>query len=166
MAWRFFWHHAQVAAVDIVDEQTIDKFVSLIEIYGAHHSLESIAVDMLLREVAARIANHVRIETNAVRDAVERLARYDLRTQLRHEALVAIGKLDEEIVRRNALDNGVAQKFETFIIDLLSAVEHDRCRLVDQSQLVELDIVRHESEHVVDGGIVAAVATETSAERA
>jgi hypothetical protein len=41
--------HFQVVGKDIVYKQSIDKVIALVEVYGTHHSLKGVAVDMLLR---------------------------------------------------------------------------------------------------------------------
>ena len=154
---------AQVVAEYAVDEQAVDEIVSLIEVYSPHHRLECVAVDMFLREARRRVCYDVGVEFEAFGHLVERLPRYHLRAQLREETLVLVGELDEQIVRRDALDDGVTQKLQSFVVYLAAVVERDRGRLVYECELVELDVVRNESEHVVDGGVELAVLAETAA---
>ena len=57
----------------LVDEQTIHKIVTLIEIYRAHHSLESIAIDVLLRDVIRRMCDDIFVQSDSLGHLVERL---------------------------------------------------------------------------------------------
>lgn len=67
-----------------------------------------------------------RIQPEGPRERVERLTRDDLRPQLRQESLVALGKLDIEVVRGDGFDHRVAQEFEPLVVDLAAVVQYQR----------------------------------------
>ena len=84
----------EIFVKNIVDKQSVDKLVTLIEIYGTDHGLESISVNVFLDKTASvRTRDDVLVKSYLMGHVVERLARYDLGAQLREEALVAVRKL-------------------------------------------------------------------------
>ena len=109
-----------------VDEQPVDEVVPLVEVDGPHHCLEGVAVDMLLGEVPVAVRNHVAVQPDFAGDGVERLPRDNLRPQLGHEALVTLREFDVEVVRRHGLDDGIAQKFEPFVVDGRTVLQNKR----------------------------------------
>ena len=115
-----------VVVEDVVDQQPVDEFVSAVEIDRPHHRLERIAEDVLLSGISRSRADDVPVEADLYGQCVERLARHHLRPQLRHEAFVAVGEFDEQVVRSDGLDDGVAQKFQALVVDLLAVVQNQR----------------------------------------
>ena len=118
---------------------------------------------MLLCRVTSSIGDDVLVETNLRSDAVERLTRDDLRAQLGHKALIAIGELDEKVVRSDALDDGIAQELKAFVVDMATILQLHGCRLMNQCEFIQLDIVRYKAEHIVDSGIECPILAEMSA---
>ena len=115
----------QVAEIDPPDQQAVDEFVALVEVDGAHHGLEGISVDVFLHHPGA-VGDHVAVEADMHGQGVERLARDDLRAQLGHEPFVAVGEFDEEVVRSDGFDDGVAEVFEAFVVDRPAVVQNQR----------------------------------------
>ena len=75
---------------------------------------------MFLVGASGRVGDHVPIQPDRPGDRIERLARNDLRAQLREKSLLPVGKFDIKIVRCHGFDHGIAQKLEPFIVDLPS----------------------------------------------
>ena len=105
---------------------------------------------MLLCGVTRSIRDNVLIETYGRSYAVERLARHHLRAHLRKEALVTVWELYKEVVRRNALDNGIAQELEALVVDVATILQLHRCRLMDKRKFIQLDVVWDEAKHIID----------------
>ena len=105
------------------------------------------------------------VQTDALGNSVERLTRDNLRAHLCQKALVLVGELDKEIIRRYAFDHCITQKLKSFVVYMLPVVERYRGRFMDQCQLVKFDVVGNESEHIVDGTIKDLVLAEVAAQR-
>ena len=116
----------QETEINVIDQQPVDELVPLIEVNRPHHRLEGVAVDMLLGNARAAVRNHVDIQTEVHGQRVERLPRDDLRPQLGHKTLVAVGVFDEQIVRSHGLDHSVAQIFQTFVVDRAAVLQNQR----------------------------------------
>ena len=89
-------------------------------------ALEGVAEDMLLRDARPAVRDHVDIQPQFHRQRIERLARNDLRPQLGHEPLVAVGVFDEEIVRSHGLDHRVAQILQALVVDRTAVLQNQR----------------------------------------
>ncbi len=112
--------------VYIIDKQTIDELVTLVEIHGPHHSLERIAEDMLLDESDPAVGNDMPVEPDMHGQRVERLPRDDAGPHLGEEPLVVAGKLDEQEIGGDGLDDGIAQKLEPLVVDGLPVLQNQR----------------------------------------
>ena len=156
---KFF--ERQVVAVEPVDQKAVDEIVSLIEIDGAHHGFEGISVDVFLGQGrAVSVQDDKPVESDLPGDRIERLPRYDFRPQFGHEPFVAVGKFDVEVIGCDGFDDGVSEVFEPFVVDLPAVLQYQRSRLVNQSQLVEFDVVRDKTEQIVDRTVECPVGAE------
>ena len=81
---------------------------------------------MLLRNACAVGRDDPGIEAQTLGKRIERLARYDLRTQLGHEPFVAVGVFDEDVIRSNGLDHGIPEVFETLVVDRTAVLQNQR----------------------------------------
>ena len=116
----------QVSEINPVDEQPVHEFIALIEVDRADHGLESVAVDMFLRDAGAAVRNDVTVQPDIHGQHVERLAGDDFRPQLRKETLVPVGILDKKVVGGDRLDDGVSQKFEPLVVDSAAVLQNQR----------------------------------------
>ena len=112
--------------INSVDQQPVGELLSLVEVNGAYHRFEGIAVDVFLGNARTGVRDDMPIQADFHGQLVERLPRHDLRPQLREEPLVPVGIFDEKVVRGNGLYHGVAQEFEPLVVDRAPVLQNQR----------------------------------------
>ena len=87
---------------------------------------EGVSEDMFLSDSGPAVRNHVSVESEFDGQGVEGLSRDDFRPQLCHEPFVAVGEFDEEVIGGDSLDDGIAEVFESFVVDGPSVLQNQR----------------------------------------
>ena len=106
--------------------QSVGEIVPLVQIERSDHGFERVAVEVFLLGTVVALRDNVPVEPDTDGQLVQRRSADDARPQLRQKALVLLGKLDEQIVRDDRLEHGVAQKFEPLVVDRRAVVQKKR----------------------------------------
>ena len=115
-----------ISIQQMVYYQSVGEIVPLVQIERSDHGFERVAVEVFLLGTVVALRDTVPVGPDTDGQLVQRRSADDARPQLRQKALVLLGKLDEQIVRDDRLEHGVAQKFEPLVVDRRAVVQKKR----------------------------------------
>ena len=123
--------------------------VAAVEIYGSHESLECVSfhIAVMRGSVSARLDEPA--DAYLVCKAVERFALHDFAPGVGEETLALALEVPEDDVAHDGIEDGVAEKFKTLVVDGLALGVAPRQALVHQGLLVETDVVGIEPHHLI-----------------
>ncbi len=151
-------------------DEPVAVFESAVEVDGTHEGFECISAYVGVAHARALCSLDERFEPHLFGEPVERFALHYLGTGGSEEAFALVLEVAEEYVADHGFEHGVAQVFESLVVERLGRVFAARPflatsvaavfsavgvgmvaeRLVGKGYAVNLDVVRVETEYVIE----------------
>ena len=137
-------------ADDAVAYEPVAVAVATVEIDGTHEGFKGVATQIIVVGVAGGVLPDERVETRLFCQAVEGVALHEFAACGGEKAFALALVAVEDDVAGDGFEDGVAQKFEAFVVERTSLFAADVLRrFVGEGYAVELDVVGVEAEDFV-----------------
>ena len=133
-----------------IDKDAAGELVTFFKIDGTYKSLEGIAVDGFKDTLRDTVVLDKLGEAYFLSQFVEVGPADEFGTHFGEESFSLVGIFFVKKFGHDSAKNSIAEVFETFIIDTPTLPSVDRLGLVDESYLIERDVVGSESQSVFE----------------
>ena len=127
--------------------------IPAVQVDGAHEGFEGIACHVAVVRLVLCMPLHEFVEPYLHGQPAQRLALHDFAARVGQESFALAGEVMVDYLAHDGVEHGIAQKFQTFVVDGRSALAVRQHRLVHQGFLVQADVVRIEAQHITKGAI-------------
>ena len=160
---HFFARH--LVEVDVVLEnlllyEELAAVVALIQIDGADEGFESIAIHVAVVRGGAGGVLHQLVQSDFHGEFVQCFALHDFGAGVGEESFATAFEMLVDDVAHDGVEDGVAQKFQTFVVDEAPFLRAHGDGFVQQGLLIDFDVTREESEDSVKTKIRLSVLVE------
>jgi hypothetical protein len=135
---------------DPFQENMAGENVAPVEVHGADKGFECIALERTVDVAGTGIEADQFFQPEFLGKFVELNAADDLRTHFRKKSFVLGRKCFEKIIGCDCIQDGIAKKLKSFVVDLVSPKGFFSCRSVKECQPVQKNISRIEPENIFD----------------